>query len=248
MPSSPSNVSLPFKVFRPGASILQHFSSLLAATNLCIHPANRQPRAGSSLSGMDDCLGECIGRVFFECVWALTAVTIGNHIARHQNLIMRRVLELQDLFRLPKCVRILSEDDHEIPEQDIKTCAVFLAICSIISALVVMAALVGLSGTAPGWSWRWCAMSLGLILLLAAVNSPIWILLWIILAVSARGRASHRRRRAGMAARPCQEAKAEEGMTKSAGDGAATALATSPSTPERQSLRWNTGEISLPFI
>lgn len=189
---------------------------------------------------MDDCLGECLARFIFQCVWAFSVVKIGNHIARHQNLIIRRILQLQDLFRMPKCMRIFSEDDHEIPETDIKVCAGIIVCCLALSAPVIVAMLL---------SWRswWWGMTLRFILVLAAVNSPFGILLWIILAVSARRRESFRRRRAAPAARPCQETKEDEEIAKPVRDGTATALATSPSTPEQQPLHWEPDELFMPF-
>lgn len=189
---------------------------------------------------MDDCLGECLARVIFQCVWKLTVVKIGNHIQKHQNLVIRWVLRLQDLFRLPKCVRIFSADDQEIPEEDTKTCAGILACCFILSALLVVGMLLG------GRSW--CGMTLHLVLVLAAVNSPFCILLWIILAVSARRRAKYRRGRAGPVAQPCQETRADVGMAKPARDGAATGSATSRLLPGQQPLRWDDEELFVPFF
>lgn len=81
-------------------------------------------------------------------------------------------------------------------------------------------------------------MALRLVLLLAAVNSPFCILLWIILAVSARKRANYRSRRVGPVAQPCQETKADGGMGKPA----------SRLIPEQQPLRWGHDELSLPFF
>lgn len=220
-----------------GIDIPALFSS--AITNLFPSPANRQPRAGSHLSSMDDCLGECLARFIFQCVWALSVVKIGNHIARHQNLIIRRILQLQDLFRMPKCIRVFSEDDHEIPETDIKVCAGIIVCCFALSAPLIVGMLL---------SWRsWWGMTLRLILVLAAVNSPFCILLWIILAVSSRRRESFRRRRAAPAARPCQETKEDEEIAKPARDGIATALATSRSTPDQQPLHWEFDELFMPF-
>ena len=138
---------------------------------------------------MDDCLGELLARFIFQCVWTLTVVKIGNHIARHQNLIIRLVLQLQGLFRLPKCAQIFSEDDHEIPEEDTKICAGLLAFSLILSSLVTAGTLLGRRS--------WCWTTLRLMLLLAAVNGTFCILLWIILAVSARRRANYRRRGPG---------------------------------------------------
>lgn len=101
-------------------------------------------------------------------------------------------------------------------------------------------------------------MALHTILLLAAVNTPFYILLWIILAVSARRRANHRMRRAGPVARPCPETKAEEGMaTRNKPvvdvdvdvdvDGAAVTL-TVHATPEHQPLRWDPSELYPPLF
>lgn len=175
---------------------------------------------------MDDCLGECLARFIFQCVWALTVVKLGKHIASHQDLIIRRVLRLQDLLRLPKCVHVFSEDDHETPEIDFKISAGLLVWCLILSAIVIAGTLLG------GRSW--CGMALRLVLLLVAVSSPFCILLWIIPAVSARHRANHRSR----VARPCQETNADGGMGKPA----------SRLTPEQQPLRWGPEELSLPFF
>lgn len=141
---------------------------------------------------MGDYLGDFFVRVIFQCIWTLTVVNTGNYIARYQNPIIRLVLRLQGLFRLPKCVQIFSEDDCKIPETDTKICAGLLTWCLVLSSIVAAGTLLG------GRSWY--GMTLRLILVLAAINGPICILLWIILAVSARSR--ERRRRAGLVAWP----------------------------------------------
>lgn len=169
----------------------------------------------------------------FQCVWALTILKIGNHIARYQNLIIRRVLQLQGLFRLPKCVRIFSKDDQEIPDADIKVCAGLLVWCFLLSALVIAGTLLG--------KRPWSAMTVRLILVLAAVNGPFCILLWIILAVSGRRRADYRRRRTGPVARSCHQMKEDEEMVKPAEGGTIMALAATASrlATEQESLHWD---------
>ena len=189
---------------------------------------------------MDDCLGEFLARFIFQCVWALTVVKIGNHIARHQHLIIRRVLQLQGLFRVPKCIQIFSEDDHAIPETDTKICAGLLTCCFILSSLITVGMLLGRRS--------WGGITPRLMLVLTTVNSPFCILLWIILAVSARRRAKDRRRQARLVTEPYQGTKAQvrEGIGKPMGDIAATTLAINRSTPKQQPLRWKPDELSIP--
>lgn len=200
---------------------------------------------------MHDELGELCARVIFQCIWAFTVVKVGNLIARHQDLIIRRVLQLQDLFRLPTCVRILTEDDHEIPEKDMKACAGLLVFWLFISAPMTIGTLLG------GISWGGTSRSqtaLRLVLVLAAVDIPFSIVIWIVLATSARRRANYRRRRAGPAlARSsiCQETKAEEGMVANEPADGAEQTDSGPasrSMPEQQQLRWAPGELVLWFL
>jgi hypothetical protein len=187
---------------------------------------------------MDDCLGELLARFIFQCVWALTVVQIGNHITRHQDFIIRRVVQLQSLFRLPRGVHIISEDDHTIPETDIKTCAQFLSFPFILSPLIIVGMLLVLLAQRS-----WGETTIRLIPVLTAVNSPFCILLWIILAVSTRRKAKDRRGHVRPATEPSRETKVEVGQ----GDVAATTLAINRSMPEQQPLRWEHYELALPF-
>ena len=127
---------------------------------------------------MGDCLEELFAWLILQGIWRLTIMKIGNHITRHQKLIIQLVIQLQHLVRLPKCVHIFSEKDSRIPEADIKLCAAMLTFCFILSSLVI-------GGTLLGCQWSWCGIILRLVLLLIAVNGPLCILLWITLACSA---------------------------------------------------------------
>lgn len=185
---------------------------------------------------MDDCLGEFFAWVILQGTWALTIVNIGNHIARHQKLVIQLVIQLQHLVRLPKCVHIFSEDDRKIPETDIKTCAGILTFCFIFSSLVI-------AGPLLGGPRSWLGAIPRLVLLLIAVNSPFCILLWIYLACSAR----RRRRQARSVEWPIY--KTEEGRwTEPKENSAATALATNQPTPEQQPLSWEHHELYLPVF
>lgn len=185
---------------------------------------------------MDDCLGTLVGRLVVQCIWAGTTVAIGNQIANHQNFIIQRVLQLQHLFRLPKCLHTFSEDDHDIPEADIKMCASLLAMSSIGSVPIIAGRLFG----AITWNKA--------ILILGILNVPTFLILWIILAVSARRKGVHRRKREGLKVGLNDEMKAEHGMEGRQAEhtcAAGTVATKEEIAGQHQPLRWKSSDLML---
>ena len=124
-----------------------------------------------------ECIGQCMAHVIFRCFLTAAVYVIEKHIVQRRDSVILRGRQLQDLLRLPECMRVFSETDPGMPDKDIRQGAEVLSICGFVSALG------GLSALTKWTIWDPWVMVPGV-----AVPGSAFCLLWLGLALSKRHR------------------------------------------------------------